>query len=100
MKTILRYEINQSINDIDLPLGYEVLTVGVAEDKNGREVISIWCGVDVMEGNYQPMNTEKARFLVFGTGADMDSLTNFDFKYIGTVQKANKYAFHVIQVLN
>lgn len=98
MNTILRYEIPNAINDIELPVGYNILKVGIAES-NGIEKISIWCQVDV-HSNYKPYFTEKVRFLVFGTGANMDEMVLFNYKYIGTVQKSNAYAFHVYQVTN
>lgn len=100
MKTILRYDINEAINKIDLPIGYKILSVGIAEDEKGRESISMWCEVDTIEDSYETEDTDDALILVFGTGANMDCLTNFDYKFIGTVQKSNKYAFHVIQAFN
>ena len=101
MITILRYEIPNAINDIELPIGYEMLNVGIATDDIGRERISIWCKVDV-QTNYKPYpgGTEIAKFCIFGTGADMGTFCNFEHKYIGTVQKSNEYAFHVFQVFN
>ena len=99
MITILRYEIPNAINDINLPVGYKVLNVGVAKDALGCEKISIWCQVEVAE-DYTPFATERARFLVFGTGANMDDIVHFNPKYIGTVQKSNAYAFHVYKVDN
>lgn len=99
MITILRYEIPKAVNDINLPVGYKVLNVGVANDSLGFEKISIWCEVEVKE-DYTPFSTEKARFLVFGTGANMDEIVHFNPKYIGTVQKSNAYAFHVYKVDN
>ena len=99
MVTILRYEIPKAINDIELPIGYEILTVGIVTTAIGAEHISIWCKVDVQD-NYEPYpgNTKKVRFCIFGTGANMNDLCNFEHKYIGTVQKSNEYAFHVFEV--
>ena len=99
MITILHYEIHNAINDIDLPIGYEVLHVGTTTDKEGYEKISIWCKVDV-DPNYQPGMTEHVRFLVFGTGANMDELLNFPYQYIGSVKMSNKHTYHVFEVLN
>lgn len=99
MITILRYEIPKAINDIELPVGYKVLNVGIATDTLGFEKISIWCQVEVNE-DYTAFATEKVRFLVFGTGANMDEIVHFNPKYIGTVQKSNAYAFHVYKVDN
>jgi len=98
MLTILRYEINQAVNDIKLPTGYKTLSVGIACDDRGVEKISLWCEVEVDDDTYQPFTFDIARFLVFGTGANMDAITNFNAKYIGTVQKSNQYAFHVYEV--
>jgi len=97
MKTILRYEISKAINDIELPVGYKILSVGMATDNLGFEKFSIWCEVEVDE-NYHPYHTENVRFLVYGTGANMDDIVNFNYKYIGTVQKSNMYAFHIFKV--
>lgn len=91
MKTIYRYTINKSINDIDIPNGAEIISVGVSKE-NDKEEISIWAIVD------SGASMTKRRFLVFGTGADMDETTNFNLKFIGTVKKANQYAFHVFEI--
>ncbi len=95
MLTVLRYEINDAINDVKLPVGAKILSVGLAQDERGKEKISVWCEVDVAMPDYRPEATATTRFLVFGTGANMDDMLNFNAKYIGTVQKSNKYAFHV-----
>lgn len=99
MTTILRYELNNAINDRELPIGYKILNVGVATDNLGYEKISIWCEVEVDE-NLRPYNTERVRFLIYGTGANMDDMINFHHEYIGTVQKSNRYAFHIYKVDN
>ena len=76
MNTILRYEINQAINDLELPVGYEVLHAGTSFDSLGHEKICIWCKVDV-DSKYCSTMNEHVRFLVYGTGADMDELCTF-----------------------
>lgn len=99
MLTILRYEINQAINDVELPCDARILSVGLAKDDTGVEKISVWCEVDVdNDKNYNPSCTTVVRFVVFGTGANMDSIARINRKYIGTVQKSNMYAFHVYVV--
>ena len=99
MKTILRYPINSSINKIELPVGYEVLSAGVAEDQHGNEVISVWCKVDTNDDPaYTPQATEQATFLVFGTGSNLDDMVPFEHMFVGTVQKSNRYAFHIFHV--
>lgn len=57
-----------------------------------KDVISIWAKVETSS------SLEKRRILVFGTGADMSDVANFRLEPIGTVQKSNKYAFHVFEV--
>ena len=99
MITILRYELTSAINDCELPVGYKILNVGVATDNLGFEKISIWCEVEVDE-NLHPYHTERVRFLIYGTGAYMDDIVNFNPKYIGTIQKSNRYAFHIYKVDN
>lgn len=99
MNTVLRYVINNTINDVDLPVNYKVLNAGIAKSANGTEEISIWCQVEV-NNDYRPYDTKKVRFLVFGTGANMDSMLAFNPVYIGTVQKSNMYAFHIFKVDN
>lgn len=94
MKTIYRYTINKSINDIDIPNGAEVISVGISIDDNAKEVISLWAMVDTSA------STTKRRFLVFGTGANMDDTTNFNINFLGTVRKSNMYAFHIFEVKN
>lgn len=100
MITILRYELNDAINDLELPIGYEVLKVGTKFDNEGIERICIWCKVDV-DSNHQPGMTEHVRFLVYGTGANMDELATFPNKYLGTTQlKHNSlHALHIFEVL-
>lgn len=100
MKTILRYELMKEINDIELPREFKVLSVGTTTDENGKEVISLWITCDVNDETKRPHNNKIVRFCVFGTGANLDDLTNFDYRYIGTVQKRNEYAFHVFVVLD
>ena len=100
MITILRYELNDAINDIELPVGYEVLKVGTKFDSEGIERICIWCKVYV-DTNHQPGMTEHVRFLVFGTGANMDILTTTPNRYLGTTQlKHNSlHALHIFEIL-
>lgn len=92
MKTVYRYEINQAINDVNLPVGAKVLSVGVAENVISCNVISLWALVDSDAG------TETRRFLVFGTGADMSATETYNLDFIGTIQKSNAYAFHIFEV--
>lgn len=99
MNTILRYELSGSISDIELPVGYKILSVGVADAPNGKEVISIWVNVDV-NGNYEATATETVRFLIFGTGADMDSIKDWRTEFIGTVRYKNAYAYHVFKIVS
>lgn len=95
MKTIYRYTINKPINDIDIPNGGEVISVGISKDEDtGKEVISLWVSIDTSS------SLTKRRFLVFGTGANMDDTINFDMKFIGTVIKSNMYAFHIYEDKN
>lgn len=103
MKTIHRYKINNAINEVEIPMGAETLSVGVCKEITNssdgstpkvKEVISIWFEVD------DSAPKEKRTFLIFGTGANMDETANFDRKFIGTVRKANDYAFHVFEVNN
>lgn len=107
MKTIYRYEINQAVNDINLPVGAEILSVGIVNDwkytpidpndpcdntHTNVEAISLWAMVDTDN------SAETRRFLVFGTGANMDATETYNLTFIGTVQKSNKYAFHIFEV--
>lgn len=152
MRTIYRYEIDREINELSLPVGFSILSVGIvkrntrssnffigdivvsknpavrmregeqviedikddhytfvsggvlmfshAQDyetvykEKEKEVISLWAEVD----NEPGLSTEKVKILVFGTGANLDSMTNFGYKYLGTIQKSTYYAFHVYQV--
>lgn len=87
MKTVYRYEINQAINDINLPIGAKVLSVGVANN-----IISLWALVDTESG------IEKRRFLVFGTGSDMSQTETYNLTFVGTIRKNNAYAFHIFEV--
>lgn len=97
MKTIYRYEINQAVNDIKLPIGAEILSVGIVNDwkytpvdpndpcdntHTTIETISLWVMVDT-----DNTSTETRRFLVFGTGADMSATETYTLTFIGTVQK-------------
>lgn len=95
MLTIHRYVINDAINKIKIPSSSEILSVGVAiNEQTGKEEISVWVKCDDSD-----ILTEKT-FLVFGTGADMSSTVNFDCKFIGTVRRANRWAFHIFEVDN
>ena len=87
MKTVYRYEINQAINDVNLPIGAKVLSVGVANN-----IISLWALVDTESG------TEKRKFLVFGTGSDMSKTETYNLTFVGTIRKSNTYAFHIFEV--
>ena len=93
MKTIYRYTINETINSVSIPSNSQILNVGTAIVGNGKEVVSIWAIVDTE-------NTQDTRkFLVVGTGADLTATETYNLKYIGTVQRRNKYAFHVFEIL-
>lgn len=94
MKTIFRYNLNSSINDVELPSGAEVISVGVSKnERTNKEIISMWVSVNTTTKTF-----DKRRFLVFGTGANMDDTSNFNMKYLGTVIKSNMYAFHIFEV--
>lgn len=92
MKTVYRYEINQAINDVNLPVGAKILSVGVAENGISSNVISLWALVDTEVGK------ETRRFLVFGTGADMSETETYNLEFVGTIRKSNAYAFHIFEV--
>lgn len=95
MITIYRYPINQAINELRMPNNAQILKVGLAvDDENDyKEKITLWVKVDTD----QPIVNRK--FLIFGTGADMDETATYDLKYIDTVQKSNHYAFHIFELL-
>lgn len=92
MKTIYRYEINNSngINEVMMPNGAEVISVGVSTETD-KEVISVWAIVDTDE------TFVKRYFTVIGTGANLDEFGYMQSKFIGTVKKKNQYAFHVFE---
>lgn len=109
MKTVYRYEINQAINDVKLPVGAKILSVGISkgwkyspvdsynpvdDTRTQVEIISMWALVDT------DSSVETRRFLVFGTGADMSATETYTLDFIGTVQKSNQYAFHIFEVNN
>lgn len=111
MKTVFRYEINNpsGVNDIQMPMGAKILSVGTTLDweyisddeaddtKVFKEIINLWALVDTDDIK------KTRRFIVAGTGANLEALTNFDLAFIGTVHKSvknnsiNKYAFHVFE---
>ena len=73
--------------------------------------IERWSGAyDVFRDLYKAKNKElwdryhygkiEKTFLVFGTGADMSSTVNFYCKFIGTVRRSNRWAFHIFEVNN
>lgn len=97
MKTILRYELPKEVNDIKLPVDYQLLKAGVAVNQNGKEVISIWVLAETDE-NYVPDAVVTERFCVFGTGADLDSIIYYNPEYIDTVKFNTYYAFHIFKV--
>lgn len=94
MKTIYRYEINEAINDVELPEGAKVLTVGVSNSNAiGHEIISLWAEIDTNQ-DYNVIR----RFVIFGTGANLDLIENNNPRYIGSFKKKNNYEFHVYEV--
>ena len=95
MKTIYRYELTDSVNIVNLPCCANVISADVDINEKGREVICIWAEIDTSDTLYSPR-----KFCIFGTGADMNSLDNFSKHFIGTVRRANKYAFHVYEVFD
>ena len=81
---VFKYPIKLLSNELDMPLGAEVLTVQVQEN-----VITLWAKVD----DQAPM--ERRGFLVLGTG---DKFKGDEGAYIGTVQKADGYLiWHVFE---
>lgn len=93
MKTIHRFVLKNTINDVELPVGAEVISVGISRNPDTHnEEISIWASVDT------DSQKETRKFLMVGTGANLDDTTNFNTKPLGTVIKSNMYAFHVFEV--
>lgn len=94
--TVYRYEINDpsGVNHIEIQAGATPLNVGCYLNEEGKEVISVWVACNSEDSK------QVRTFIVAGTGANLDNLINFNYKYIGTVQKSNKYAFHVFEVDN
>lgn len=92
MKTIYRYEINNSsgFNEVEMPDSAKVLSVGLSDEN----VMSLWALVDTND-----ITTSKHTFIVAGTGADLDEALSFNHKFIGTVcSKKNGYAFHIFEI--
>lgn len=92
MKTIHRYELTEAINVISVPENAKVLSVGTSKNpQTKKEVISIWMAVEDTNRKHQ------RKFLVFGTGANLDDTINFQLDFIGTIKRADEYAFHVFE---
>ena len=85
MKTIWKYTLEPD-STIDMPIGAEVLAV---DEQRGEP--QVWALVD------PSANTEKRRFVVYGTGQTMD---NNPGRYIGTLQLlGGTYVFHVFEIV-
>ncbi len=98
MKSIYRYELPDTVNEIQMPTGAEILHVGLTrqfnKDNSSKQVCSVWAKVDTTA------HDETRKFVIFGTGANLDETENFDMKYIGSFQRADMFTFHVFEVFN
>ena len=97
MLKVWRYPINDvsGVNNISMPEGAEITGVGVAgHGAVGQEGISLWALVDT------DAELTTRTFVVAGTDVDMtETLTKYNYKILGTVQKSNLFAFHVFEIL-
>lgn len=92
MKTIWKFQIRiTDVQEIEMPKGAEVLTV---QEMSGH--VYLWAIVGEHSGE-----TENRIFHIYGTGnpmPDIDRLSQAR-KYIGTVQQAEFYVWHVFEVI-
>ncbi len=87
MKTIYKYKITPYVEEYDLPLNAEILTVQVQ-----IEDVCIWAIVDSEETIRQCR-----RIKIYGTGHEM---TDEKHKYIGTFQMNGGVGiFHVFEII-
>lgn len=78
MKVIWKYTLEEHVNDLALPKGYEILSV--VEQHNN---ITLYCLVNPEE------EKEDVQFLMVGTGWNIPDGASDDMKFIGTVLTTN-----------
>ena len=88
MITVFKYRIGLCINQTELPVGAEILSLGF----QGKEFF-MWVKVDTEAA------TEIRRFYVFGTGAEIPQNTGTYYNFIGTGHMDIGLVFHVFEKL-
>jgi hypothetical protein len=85
---IWKYTLNGMVNDIQMPMDAEILTVQLQDGQMFNACI--WAKVN-------PENElEKRQFVVIGTGHSFDDTNH---KYIGTYQEGF-FVWHVFEIVN
>jgi hypothetical protein len=85
---IWKYTLNGMVNDIQMPMDAEILTVQLQDGQMFNACI--WAKV-------KPENElEKRQFVVIGTGHSFDDTNH---KYIGTYQEGF-FVWHVFEIVN
>jgi len=85
MRTVHKFELEIGANILEIPLGFEVLTV---DEQHGK--ICLWAEVETKNEKH----TES--FTVFGTGHEIESNSGIGHSYLGTVRfKHMNLVWHV-----
>lgn len=85
MKTIWKYLLQDEVNDIDIPVGAQILDVQVQYD-----IITMW----VMVGTNSLKKKTRRRFRIYKTGQDIPDDPG---EYIATVQYLGGFVAHVFE---
>lgn len=89
MKKVFKYVIDPYVNEIQMPLGAEILSVRFQRDN-----FCMWVLVD-------PSAVMVSRkFRVYGTGHEISGDIENHLKYIGTGHMDNGLVFHAFEVEN
>lgn len=89
MKTIWKYDLKNDVNFLNIPLGFETLSV-----ISQRNKVVLYCLVD-------PDNElDEFRFDVVGTGWELSDTFDYGNIFVGTVKTHEEtYVWHVFEVL-
>lgn len=88
MRTVWKFAIAHQKNEVDMPLGSQVLCAGV----DGHNLISIWAEVPESDTD----KVQRRTFFVFGTGHEIPMIA---LRYIGTAfSPGNVFVWHVYEI--
>ena len=88
MVTVFKYAIDPYNSETQLPVGAEILSVAFQHAN-----FCLWAKI------HTKAKTESRYFEIFGTGEEIPSTMDTDYKFVGTAHSDNGLVFHAFERL-